>query len=232
MTEDTINNLNHIAILMDGNRRWAVENNLPKLIGHTQGGKNLKNIITACQKRDIKFLTVWALSTENLKEREPKELKHLFSLFEKLVDYLGDFNKNNVRANIIGDTSKLPISTQKKLNEIAEHTKNNTGLVFTLAVNYGGRDEIVRAIKKIMNSSNSSKELTEENFSNYLDTFDLPDPELIIRTGGANRLSGFMSWQSTYSELYFTKSYWPAFSEKDLDLAIDWFKQQKRNHGK
>ena len=89
-----------------------------------------------------------------------------------------------------------------------------------------------RLLKKIMNSSNSSKELTEENFSNYLDTFDLPDPELIIRTGGANRLSGFMSWQSTYSELYFTKTYWPAFSEKDLDLAIDWFKQQKRNHGK
>lgn len=232
MIEITKNQLRHVAILMDGNRRWAVEHNLPKLIGHTEGGKNLKKIITACQKRDIGFLTVWALSTENLKEREPKELKHLFSLFEKLVDYLDDFNKNNIRANIIGDTSKLPTSTQKKLTEIVENTKNNTGLVFTLAVNYGGRDEIVRAIKKILKTDVSLENVTEENFSKYLDTSDLPDPELIIRTGGANRLSGFMSWQSTYSELYFTQTYWPAFSEKDLDLAIDWFKKQKRNHGK
>ncbi len=232
MIENTKNQLNHVAIIMDGNRRWATEHNLPKLIGHTEGGKNLKKIITACKKRDIKYLTVWALSTENLKEREPKELKHLFSLFEKLVDYLGDFNKNNIRANIIGDISKLPISTQKKLTEMVEHTKSNTGLVFTLAVNYGGRDEIVRAIKKILESNVSLENVTEENFSKYFDTFDLPDPELIIRTGGANRLSGFMPWQSTYSELYFTQTYWPAFSEKDLDLAIDWFEKQKRNRGK
>ncbi len=209
MIETQKNNLNHVAIIMDGNRRWATERNLPKLIGHTEGGKNLKKIITACKDRGVNFLTVWALSTENIKERGPEELKHLFSLFEKLVDYLGDFQKNNVRANIIGDISKLPTSTQNKLIELVEKTKNSTGLVFTLAVNYGGRDEMLRAIKKIIDSNISSNEITEETINQNLDTTNLPEPELIIRTGGASRLSGFMPWQGIYSELYFTKKYWP-----------------------
>lgn len=217
---------------MDGNRRWATEHNLPKLIGHTEGGKNLKKIITACKDRGVNFLTVWALSTENIKERSPEELKHLFSLFEKLVDYLDDFQKNNIRANIIGDISKLPSSTQNKLIELIEKTKNNTGLVFTLAVNYGGRDELIRTIKKLIDSKISSDKITEDTVTQNLDTADLPEPELIIRTGGASRLSGFMPWQGVYSEMYFTKTYWPAFSEKDLDSAIEWFYEQQRNHGK
>lgn len=226
------NSLNHVAIIMDGNRRWATEHNLPKLIGHTEGGKNLKKIITACKDRGVNFLTVWALSTENIKERSPEELKHLFSLFEKLVDYLDDFQKNNIRANIIGDISKLPSSTQNKLIELIEKTKNNTGLVFTLAVNYGGRDELIRTIKKLIDSKISSDKITEDTVTQNLDTADLPEPELIIRTGGASRLSGFMPWQGVYSEMYFTKTYWPAFSEKDLDSAIEWFYEQQRNHGK
>ncbi len=232
MTTNNTTTINHLAIVMDGNRRWAVAHHLPKLVGHTEGGKKLKKIIAACQDRGIKFLTVWALSTENLKEREPKELKHLFSLFEKLIDYLDDFKKNNIRANIIGDISKLPQSTQNKLTELVERTKNNTGLVFTLAVNYGGRDEIVRTVKKIIESKINSEKLTEEIFSQHLDTANLPEPELIIRTGGASRLSGFFPWQCIYSELYFTPTYWPAFSEKDLEKALEWFKEQKRNHGK
>lgn len=232
MNTKNTNNLKHIAIIMDGNRRWAVEHGLPKLIGHTEGGKNLKKILEACKKIKIKYFTVWALSTENLKEREPKELKHLFSLFEKLIDYLGDLNKNNICVKIIGDFSKLPESTQKKLIDIVNLTKKNTGLIFTLGVNYGGRDEIIRAIKKIMEEKITAKQLTEEIFSKFLDTDELPEPDLIIRTGGANRLSGFMPWQGTYSELYFTPTYWPAFSEKDLDRAIEWFGQQQRNHGK
>ncbi len=232
MNTKNTNNLKHIAIIMDGNRRWAVEHGLPKLIGHTEGGKNLKKILEACKKIKIKYFTVWALSTENLKEREPKELKHLFSLFEKLIDYLGDLNKNNICVKIIGDFSKLPESTQKKLIDIVNLTKKNTGLIFTLGVNYGGRDEIIRAIKKIMEEKITAKQLTEEIFSKFLDTDELPEPDLIIRTGGANRLSGFMPWQGTYSELYFTPTYWPAFSEKDLDRAIEWFGKQQRNHGK
>lgn len=232
MSEIQKHNPSHVAIIMDGNRRWATEHNLPKLIGHTEGGKNLKKIIAACKDRGINFLTVWALSTENLKERSPEELKHLFSLFEKLVDYLDDFKKNNIRANIIGDASKLPASTQKKLGELLENTKNNTGLVFTLAVNYGGRDEILRTIKKIIESGISAAEVTEEVVSQNLDTINLPEPELIIRTGGASRMSGFMPWQGIYSEMYFIKTYWPAFSEKDLDIAIEWFGEQQRNRGK
>lgn len=232
MTENTNNELKHIAIMMDGNRRWATEHHLPKIVGHTEGGKNLKKIISACIKRNIKFFTVWALSTENIKERDEVELKHLFSLFEKLVDYLGDFNKENVRVNIIGDLSKLPLSTQEKLTSLVDLTKNNTGLVFTIGVNYGGRDEIIRAINKMNSSNVHPGQITEEGFSKYLDTAELADPDLMIRTGGANRLSGFLPWQSTYAELYFTSTYWPAFTEVDLDKAIEWYQQQKRNRGK
>jgi undecaprenyl diphosphate synthase len=232
MTENTKNELNHVAIIMDGNRRWATERGLPKLIGHTEGGKNLKRILEACQKKNIKYLTVWALSTENLKERNQEELKHLFSLFEKLIDYLGDLNKNNIRVNLIGDLTKLPKSTQEKLIELADLTKNNSGLFFTIGVNYGGRDEIIRTIKKIIEYKIPTNEITEELFSKNLDTADMPEPDLIIRTGGASRLSGLLPWQSIYSELYFTSTYWPAFAEEDLDEAIDWFQEQKRNRGK
>lgn len=232
MTENIKNELKHIAIIMDGNRRWATDRGLPKLIGHTEGGKNLKRVIKACKKRNIKYLTVWALSTENLKERSQEELKHLFSLFEKLVDYLGDLNKNNIRVNLIGDLTKLPKSTQEKLTGLADLTKNNSGLFFTIGVNYGGRDEIIRAIKKILNSKLTTEQLTEETLSKFLDTDGMPDPDLIIRTGGAVRLSGYLPWQGIYSELYFTPTYWPAFSEKDLDGAIEWFQEQKRNRGK
>ncbi len=229
---ETTNQLNHVAIIMDGNRRWATERGLPKLVGHTEGGKNLKNIISACQKKQVKYLTVWALSTENLKERSAEELKHLFSLFEKLVDYLGDLKKNNIQVNIIGDLSPLPESTREKLLEMIKSTANNTGLVFTMAINYGGRDEIIRAINKIIADQVLSGIITEQTFANYLDTSSMPDPDLIIRTGGAVRLSGFLPWQSIYSEIYFTDVYWPVFKEADLDQAIAWFNQQKRNRGK
>lgn len=232
MTDNTENELKHIAIIMDGNRRWATEHHLPKLMGHTEGGKNLKNIIAACQKKNIKFLTVWALSTENLQERSPEELEHLFSLFEKLIDYLDDFRKNNVRLDIIGDLSKIPQTTREKLMVMVKSTEKNTNLLFTMAVNYGGHDEIIRTVKKIIDNKISSDKLTEEVFSKYLDTAQIPNPDLIIRTGGAIRLSGFLPWQSAYSEIYFTSTYWPAFKEKDLDTAIEWFGQQKRNRGK
>lgn len=220
--------LQHIAMIMDGNRRWAVERGMPKLMGHTEGAKALKKIARAVKDKGIPYLTVWALSTENLKNRSEKELEHLFSLFNRLTDYLGDFEKDNVRCNIIGDLSKLPKKTQEKLQELLDKTKDNTALTLTLAINYGGRDEILRAIQKIKAGDN----VTEENFTTYLDTHDLPEPNLIIRTGGHQRLSGFLPWQCTYSELYFTNTFWPAFNEAELDKALDWYNEQQQNRGK
>lgn len=239
--------IHHLAIIMDGNRRWATERGLPKLLGHTEGAKTLKTIAKTVQKRGIPYLTLWALSTENLQERSEEELKHLFSLFKQLVDYLGDFIENNVRLNLIGNLQELPSDVWKKLNNVAEKTKSHTGMVLTLAINYGGRDEILRAIKRWVDEKSSPPArgreaerseagevgaLTESKFEKYLDTAGLPDPDLIIRTGGHQRLSGYLPWQSTYSELYFTKTYWPAFSEEELDKAIEWFQEQKRNRGK
>lgn len=232
MTENNQSNLSHIAIIMDGNRRWAVEHGLPKMMGHSEATKNVKKIVKAAQEKGLQFLTLWALSTENLKERGPEELKHLFSLFEKLGDELDASEENNLKIQIIGDISKLPDSTQKKLNAVVEKTKNHTGLTLNLAINYGGRDELIRAVRKIINSGISADQITEEVVNQNLDTAGMPEPELFIRTGGNQRLSGYLPWQSIYAEIYFTKIQWPAFSEKDLDDAIEWYKTQKRNRGK
>lgn len=232
MTENTINNLKHIAIIMDGNRRWATERNLPKIMGHSEGAKNVNRFIKLAQDRNIEYITIWALSTENLKERSEEELKHLFSLFEKLADDLDSSEKNNLRILNIGDITKLPPSTQTKLTAIAKKTETHTGLTLVLAINYGGRNEITRAIRKIVEDKITTEEITEDLITKYLDTTKIPDPEMIIRTGGDQRLSGYLPWQSTYAEIYFTPIMWPAFSEKDLDEAIDWFEQQKRNRGK
>lgn len=231
--------LTHLAIIMDGNRRWATERGLPKLLGHTEGAKVLKKIAQAVHDRGIPYFTVWALSTENLKNRSETELKHLFALFNQLTDYLDDFFKNDTKCNIIGDLSKLPAETQTRLAAMVEKTKQNKNMTLTLAINYGGRDETIRAVNKILAERQKNSlltregtgEVTEETFARYLDTTSIPDPDLIIRTGGHQRLSGWMPWQTIYSELYFTPTYWPAFTEQDLDKALAWFEEQQRNHG-
>jgi len=220
-------NLNHIAFIMDGNRRWATQNGLPKLLGHTQGVKTLRTIAKAVQKEKIPYMTVWALSTENLQNRSQEELTHLFSLIETLPDYLKDFLSDNVRCTTIGNLSLLPEKTQQILQEMQEKTKHHTDMTLTLAINYGGRDEILRAIKKLTNDT----EVTQKSFCDLLDTHNLPDPDLIIRTGGHQRLSGFMPWQTTYSELYFTPTYWPAFTKTELQKALQWYSEQERNKG-
>lgn len=224
--------IKHLAIILDGNRRWATKKGLPKLIGHTEGAKNIKRIAKTVMNKGTKYLTLYCLSTENLKNRSEKELKHLFSLFEKLTDYLGEFVENNAKVRIIGDTRKLPASTQKKLHEIVEKTKDHTDFTMILAVNYGGRDEIMRAVQKIVSENIAAENITEETIRNHLDTAGVPDVDLVIRTGGDQRLSGYLPWQTTYAELYFTPTFWPAFSEKDLNTAIEWFQNQKRNKGK
>jgi len=236
-----IANIKHLAIIMDGNRRWATKKGLPKLLGHTEGAKVLKKIAEAVRERGIPYFTVWALSTENLKNRGETELKHLFALFNQLTDYLDDFFKNDTRCNLIGDLSQLPEDTQERLRAMVEKTKNNKSMVLTLAINYGGRDEILRAIRKyvaekksippLVGEGEGGVKITEKTFQKYLDTATIPDPDLIIRTGGHQRLSGWMPWQTTYSELYFTPVYWPAFTEEDLDKAIEWFNEQERNQG-
>ena len=224
--------LKHIAIIMDGNRRWATEKGLPKMMGHTKGAKNFRRIVKAAQAKKIQFLTFYALSTENLIGRSPEELKHLFSLIEKLPEYIGDFEKTETQLRVIGDMSKLPEKTQKRLQLLSEKTKSYTKFVLTLAINYGGRDEITRAVKKIIAAKVKAEDITEKLFEHYLDTTDIPEVDLMIRTGGDQRLSNYLPWQTAYAELYFTSVYWPDFSEKDLNQALNWFHDQKRNKGK
>lgn len=223
--------INHIALIMDGNRRWAKEKGLPKMMGHTEGAKNMKHVIRTLADADIPYITLWALSTENLK-REEKELKHLFSLFEKLVDYIGDLQKENIKFQVIGNLSLLPESVQETLANVIENTKENTGTTVTLAVAYGGRDELLRATKKLLASGISADEITDELFEKNLDTADMPDVDLVVRTGGHQRLSGYLPWQAIYAELYFTNTYWPALKENELKDIVEWFYTQKRNGGK
>src|SRR3989338_3125870 len=224
--------LKHIAIIIDGNRRWATEKGLPKMMGHTKGAKNFRRIVKAAQAKKIQFLTFYALSTENVIGRSPEELKHLFSLIEKLPEYIGDFEKTETQLRVIGDMSKLPEKTQKRLQLLSEKTKSYTKFVLTLAINYGGRDEITRAVKKIIAAKVKAEDITEKLFEHYLDTTDIPEVDLVIRTGGDQRLSNYLPWQTAYAELYFTSVYWPDFSEKDLNQALNWFHDQKRNKGK
>lgn len=224
-------NIKHIAIIMDGNRTWATEKGLPKFLGHTEGVQALKRAIKAAVDRKIPYLTAWALSTENL-QRSEEELKHLFSLFEKLPSSLGDFTKNNVRVTLLGDLSRIPEKVQKILKDLEHKTTSNTGLVLNLAIAYGGRDEIVRATKKIIDAGLKPQELTENKFEEFLDTAGMPEVDLVIRTGGHQRLSGYLPWQCTYAEIYFTKTRFPDFSEEELDKAIEWFNQQERKRGK
>ncbi|MFH1286249.1 MAG: polyprenyl diphosphate synthase [Candidatus Magasanikbacteria bacterium] len=225
------NSIQHLAIIMDGNRRWATTQNLPKFVGHTEGAKNLKRIVKHVRSKNIPYLTLYTLSTENLK-REKKELEHLFSLFGKLINYISDFTKHDTQLRLAGDISQLPENTRKALLNIVEKTKNHSSLVLTLAVAYGGRDEIVRAAKKIITKKISADTLEENIFEENMDFAGYPNVDLVIRTGEKRRLSNFMLWKIAYAELYFTDTHWPAFSEKNLDEALDSYYKQKRTFGK
>lgn len=226
------NPLQHIAFIMDGNRTWATDRGLPKLVGHNEAAKSLKKIITACHDRQIPFATFWALSTDNLKQRSHEELNNLFSLFEKIVDEIQELKEKKIKIQFLGDLTKLPEKTSKKLLLAQEQTKDNTGLVVNLAINYGGRDELTRAVQKIVKGNYKQEEINESLIEKFLDTAGMPDPELIVRSGGHFRLSGFLPWQGIYSEFYFTPVKWPDFTPEELDKAIDWYRHQERKHGK
>lgn len=225
----------HIAIIMDGNGRWAKERNLPRTMGHKAGVETIRRIIKECDKIGVKYLTLYAFSTENWKR--PKD--EVSALMKLLVEYLkkefDELNKNNVIINNIGDISKLPEVCQKELTSAYERTKNNTGITMNLALNYGGRDEILTAIKKmaqdIEKGSISIDKINENVFSKYLYTKGMPDPDLIIRPSGEQRLSNFLLWQCAYSEFWYSDINWPDFSENDLHKAIYDFQNRDRRFG-
>lgn len=222
----------HAAFIMDGNRRWARAHKLPVFKGHFEGQNRVEPLIDYAISQGIPHLTFWAFSTENWK-REKREVAFLLNLFrENLAKKIDNFHKKNVRLNLIGDLSAFPQDIQKRAREWVTKTKNNTKITVNVALNYGGKDEIIRAIKRIQSSEFRIQNLTKENFGQFLDTAGQPDPDLLIRTAGEMRLSGFMPWQLEYTELYFTPIYWPDFTPQEFEKALIEYKNRKRNFGK
>ncbi|MFH1378674.1 MAG: isoprenyl transferase [bacterium] len=219
----------HIAIIMDGNGRWAKQQGLPRIMGHQEGRNSVKEIVRVCGELGIKILTLYAFSTENWK-RPRYEVQGLMRLLSStLKQETDDLLKNNVRLTVIGRISALPQGVQKILAQSIARTAGNTGLMLNLALNYGSRQEIVDAVNKII--SNGITSVDEQKFSSFLYTARLPDPDLYIRTSGEMRMSNFLLWQSAYSEMYFTPVFWPAFRKKHLIQAIYEYQQRERRFG-
>lgn len=224
----------HVAIIPDGNRRWAKEKSRPAIEGHRYAAQTvLPNLINELIRLDIKYFTFWALSTENLVGRSKEELDNLFDLARFfLKNKLKEFKKKKIKFKAIGNLAMLPEDLQKEIFKVTKETINNEKMTVVFGLNYGGRDEIIRAINKIKNLELRIQNLTKDDFGNYLDTKDIPDPDLIIRTGGEKRLSGFMLWQSEYSELYFSDLFFPDFTAKELEKAINNYSERQRRFGK
>ena len=226
---------NHVAIIMDGNGRWAKKRLMPRNMGHVQGARTVEQIIEDAYNLGIKYLTVYAFSTENWK-RPQDEVNALMKL---LKDYLKNCikraNKNNMRVRVIGDKTGLEQSIQDKIQELEEVSAKNTGINFTIAINYGSRDEMVRAMRRMMEDCKNGdllpSEVSEEVFQSYLDTNDLPDPDLLIRTSGELRLSNYLLWQLAYTEFYFTDVLWPDFNKAELKKAIEYYNGRDRRFG-
>lgn len=225
----------HIGFIMDGNRRWAKSKMLPVKLGHKQGAETLKKITRYANKIGIEILTVFAFSTENWKRSE-EEVNALMSLLET---YLDDFAKEadteNIVIRVLGNISEFSETLQESIKRTIKRTETNTGTILNICLNYGGRDEITRAVKDIASEVKSGKievnEINEELISNHLYTKNIPDPDLIIRTSGEMRLSGFLIWQSVYSEILFVEKLWPDFSQEDLDFAIEEYKKRNKRYG-
>jgi len=224
--------LQHLAIIMDWNRRWAKTRLLPALAWHKAGADNVKTILAAAQQEWIKYLTVWALSTENLQKRSESEVEGIIKIIDNMESYLWEALENNVVFKTIGDISKLPEASQRVLQRVKEKTKDNSWITLTVALIYGWQDEIVRATKKILAENKDPDTLTTQEFRSYLDTAFLPVPELIVRTGWDIRHSWFMLYDSAYSEYYFTDKWWPDYDEEELDKTIEFFNKSRRNFGK
>ena len=230
MTQQAFN-INHLAIIMDGNGRWATNQNLDRIAGHKKGAQSAKIIIEACSNLNIPYLTLYAFSRENW-NRPIFEIDSLMSLLGgMLTNELKELERNNIVFQVVGRIEDLPRSVQKIVINAIEKTKNNTGLILSLALSYGGRQEIIDAINKII-MSEKKEIIDEEIVKNHLYCPEIPDPDLIIRTAGEYRLSNFLLWQSAYSEIYISKKNWPDFTEKDLIEALQDFNERNRTFGK
>ena len=232
---NTENMPKHIAIIMDGNRRWAREKGLDPKQGHREGAKTLEKIVRYANKIGLEYITVYAFSTENWKRSED-EVGALMILLQK---YLDDYSKRadteNIKVKVLGDITRLSEGMQKSIKKCMERTKNNTGVVFNIALNYGSRNEIVSAVKNIAyevkNGNINVEEITEDTISNSLYTAGEPDPDLLIRTSGELRLSNFLLWQLAYTEFLFVDKHWPDFSEEDINEAIEVYQKRNRKFG-
>lgn len=223
--------INHIAIIMDGNGRWATKNGVSKAEGHSAGAIAAKKIIEETSKQGIKHLTLYAFSSENW-NRTDKEVSDLMNLLAHyLTNEIQELVDNNIRFQVIGDKTKLSKEIQESIGQAEELTKNNDALNLYVAISYGGKDEITRAVQNIARQAVEAKDVTEDLISKNLDAKDMPDVDLVIRTSGEKRLSNFLIWQTAYSELYFSSKLWPDFDEEELIKAIDEFKTRKRNFG-
>ena len=224
-----------IAIILDGNGRWAKKRNLTRVMGHKAGCETLEKTVVDCVRLGVECLTVYAFSTENWK-RSAIEVGALMKLLRfYMVKIIDVANRNNVKAVMIGDESRFEPDIRKGIRKLTEATKNNTGMVFAFAINYGGRDEIKRAVENIVDDVESGKlskeNISEELISSYLDTNDLPDPDLLIRTSGELRVSNFLLWQIAYSEFYITDTLWPDFDKEELLKAIESYSHRQRRFG-
>ncbi len=223
----------HIAIIMDGNRRWARARGLPDIKGHEQGTDNLEKVVEAAEEMGIKTVTVYALSTENIKERAKREVIGLFQLMRSgYYQKLKRMMENGVRIDILGEVRGLPSFIKRLIEEIKKTYIKNESIKLNIALNYGSKRELVLAIKDIIKKGVEVDKINETIIEKHLYTNGQPDPELVIRTGGRSRLSNFLLWQTAYSEFYFTKVLWPDFDAKELKKAIVWYQEQKRNFGK
>lgn len=227
---------NHVAIILDGNGRWAKSKGMPRNYGHTVGAKNVETVCRAADELGVKYLTLYAFSTENW-NRPDTEVEALMKLLESyLKNCIKTAEKNNMRVRIIGDISKLDKKFQESIHKLEEASSKNSGLNLSIAINYGSRDEITRAVrniaKAVANGEKKADTITESDITENLDTHDIPDPDLLIRTSGEQRLSNYLLWQLAYSEFYFTEVPWPDFHKKELEMAIEAYNMRDRRFGK
>lgn len=223
----------HIAIIMDGNRRWARARGLPDGKGHEAGAKNLEAIVNYCRDIGIKHLTVYAFSTENWRKRSLQEVKGIFGLFHQIyLKWKDDYRHNGIKFFVLGNFQAFPRKVSALIKKMMDMVLDEERIKFNVALNYGGRDEIVTAIKNIIKDGVPAHKINDELVSSYMYTKDQPDPELIIRPGGELRLSNFLIWQMSYAELYFTDILWPDFGPAQLEKAIQWYQHRDRRMGK
>ena len=225
----------HVAVILDGNGRWAKKRHMPRTYGHKVGSQVVEDMLSVVDDLGVKYFTVYAFSTENWK-RSTEEVSTLMGILRTyLKDCVKKSMKNNVRCRVIGRREELSDDIVDSIINLEEKTKNNTGLNFTIAINYGGRDEITRAVRKIAAKVKSGEiscdDITEEIISGHLDTWELPDPDLLIRSSGEQRLSNYLPWQLAYSEFYFTDTLWPDFNREEMIKAFEWYNKRERRFG-